>query len=54
MPIKKHYMGYYSPDEYTYECDKCGQTIEEDEVIEIKGEVYCKHCAKEMEEDDEE
>lgn len=47
MPITKHYMGYYSPDEYTYECDACGHTIEEDDVIEIKGEVFCKDCAKE-------
>ena len=39
-------MGYYSPDEYTYECDKCGLTLEEDECIKIKDEVYCKHCRK--------
>lgn len=54
MPITKHYMGYYSPDEYTYECDSCGHTIEEDDIIEINGEVFCKDCAKEITEEEDE
>ena len=53
MPITKHYMGYYSPDEYTYECDECGCTVEEDDLIQANDKIYCQSCFKEKKKEEE-
>lgn len=54
MGIKRIKYDYYSPDEFEYECDICGKSVEEDDVTMIKEDVYCPHCLKSYEEEQEE
>lgn len=52
MGIKRIKYDYYSPDEFEYECDICGKSVEEDDVTMVKNDVYCPRCLEFYEEEE--